>query len=114
MLLKAVGLFAIVPAIIFAFPFSENVQNAEELENEFQGDMIITEEELNAFNGRIDPKLRWPNNIVPYYIDPTFFSELINLSKKISFLTVKKLQMRNKLHIFTRELQQSMTLDVFN
>lgn len=52
-----------------------NDDHAEELENAFQGDMIITQEELDKYNGRIDDTLRWPDKIVPYWINMTFFSE---------------------------------------
>lgn len=50
-------------------------ERAEELANEFQGDMIISQEELERWNGRIDDNLRWKNHIVPYWINMTYFSE---------------------------------------
>jgi hypothetical protein len=75
MLLKIVGFFVLLQAIsTFTLP-TNIVHDAEELENEFQGDMIISEKDLAAFNGRIDVNLRWPNNIVPYFINTTFFSK---------------------------------------
>lgn len=57
------------------YNFSDD-DRAEELENAFQGDMIISQQDLVAFNGRIDERLRWANNIVPYYINMQYFSEL--------------------------------------
>lgn len=79
MLLKVVVFSVALQAIsTFALPTNNwnNWNNAEELEGAFQGDMIITEDELNIFNGRIDKNLRWPNNTVPYFIDSTFFSKI--------------------------------------
>lgn len=76
MLFRVLGIFAILPSILFAFPTTLDEDHAEELEHEFQGDMIISQAELDAFNGRIDENLRWPGNIVPYYIEPTHFSKL--------------------------------------
>ncbi|CRL03927.1 CLUMA_CG017048, isoform A [Clunio marinus] len=64
-------------AIISALPVEHSNyedDHAEELEREFQGDMIISEEELNKFNGRIEERLRWTNNEVPYYINMTYFN----------------------------------------
>lgn len=48
--------------------------NAEEFSGQIEGDLLISEAEWQAFNGRIDPHLRWPDNRVHYWIDPTFFS----------------------------------------
>lgn len=78
MLSRFLGIFAFVPFILFvaAYPANFDENYAEEVEHEFQGDMIISQQELDAFNGRIDERLRWPGNTVPYYVDPTFFSKL--------------------------------------
>lgn len=78
MLFRSLGVFAVLPAILFvcAYPTKYEDDHAEELENEFQGDMIISQAELDAFNGRIDERLRWPDRTVPYYIEPSRFSEL--------------------------------------
>lgn len=78
MLFRVLGIFLILPSIllVLAAPATFDLDHAEELEHEFQGDMIISQADLDAFNGRIDTNLRWPNNIVPYYIDPTLFSKL--------------------------------------
>ena len=46
---------------------------AEEFSGQVEGDMLIDDREWNPFNGR--PSLRWPNNVVPYWINETFFSE---------------------------------------
>lgn len=73
MLFKYLGLLSFL-TLVCAYPTKFDVIPAEELEREFQGDMIISQAELDAFNGRIEERLRWPNNIVPYYVDPTYFS----------------------------------------
>lgn len=77
-MLKFVVIFSAFFAGFLALPtefVSYEDEHAEELENAFQGDMIISQEELDAFNGRIDVNLRWKNNIVPYWINMTYFSE---------------------------------------
>lgn len=59
-----------------ALPADYNTDDhAEELENEFQGDMIISQADIDSFNGRIDERLRWPNNVVPYTINMTLLSK---------------------------------------
>lgn len=73
MLFQYLGLLSLL-TLVCAYPATFDQIPAEELEREFQGDMIISQAELDAFNGRIDERLRWPNNIVPYYVDPTHFS----------------------------------------
>jgi hypothetical protein len=50
-------------------------ENAEEYSGQVEGDMLIDEEELTSFTGRLDPFLRWPNNVVNYWINDTFFSK---------------------------------------
>lgn len=80
-MLKFFVLSAIVSAI-FALPAHKSISDddrAEELEQEFQGDMIISQAELDAFNGRIDEALRWPGNVVPYWINMTYFGEFVPL-----------------------------------
>lgn len=72
MLFQYLGLLSSL-TLVCAYPTKFDAP-AEELEHEFQGDMIISQAELDAFNGRIEERLRWPNNIVPYYVDPTHFS----------------------------------------
>lgn len=73
------GVFIAILVVASAYPTDKTYEDehAEELEHEFQGDMIITQEELDAFNGRIDERLRWPNNVVPYWINMTFLSEYL-------------------------------------
>jgi len=76
---KVLTLFAVFAAAV-ALPadYQSNFEvPAEELEGDFQGDMIISQQELDAFNGRIDENLRWRNNIVPYWVNTTFFSRKI-------------------------------------
>lgn len=49
--------------------------DAEMLAGEYEGDMILTDEQialLDSRTGRLNTKYRWPNNIVPYYINGTF------------------------------------------
>lgn len=56
---------------------------AEELSGQFQGDILITEEQLqetadNIKSGKTglrDTKYRWKDNIVPYQINETYFSK---------------------------------------
>lgn len=48
---------------------------AEEFSGQIEGDMLIDQHEWSAFNGRLNPSLRWVNNVVPYWINETFFSE---------------------------------------
>lgn len=48
---------------------------AEEFSGQVEGDMLIDQQEWSAFNGRIDSSLRWRKNIVPYWINETYFSE---------------------------------------
>ncbi|XP_069691835.1 zinc metalloproteinase nas-13-like [Periplaneta americana] len=51
-------------------------QNAWELSGHFEGDIILTEEQkLGLRNGLINTNYRWPNRIVPYFIDPVFTEE---------------------------------------
>ena len=55
---------------------------AEELSGQFQGDILITEEQLKeatenvksvSKTGLRDTKYRWVDNIVPYEIDESYF-----------------------------------------
>lgn len=75
-MLKLVAFLGVILAVS-AFPTDQKYldDHAEELENQFQGDMIISQAELDAFNGRIDETLRWKDNLVPYMINMTYFSE---------------------------------------
>lgn len=69
------GLFGAAWSFPSDYASSYEDEHAEELANEFQGDMIISQEELDSFNGRIDENLRWKDLTVPYTINMTFFSE---------------------------------------
>lgn len=60
---------------VSAYPADLKYDEAEELEHEFQGDMIISQQELDAFNGLITETTKWPNNIVPYTVNPSHFSK---------------------------------------
>lgn len=77
MLKVILGVLLATLVAVAAYPTDSKYEDdhAEELEHAFQGDMIITQEELDAYNGRIDDRLRWPNNVVPYWINMTFLSE---------------------------------------
>lgn len=44
--------------------------NPEELGNYLEGDIMVTESTTR--NGAKDPKLRWPNGIIPYEIKGSF------------------------------------------
>lgn len=44
--------------------------NPEELGNYLEGDIMVTES--TSRNGAKDPKLRWPNRIIPYVIQGNF------------------------------------------
>jgi len=46
------------------------LQSAWERSGKFEGDIVLTEEELR--NGVINPASRWPNKTVPFFIDPVF------------------------------------------
>lgn len=60
---------------VSAYPADYKYDDAEELEHEFQGDMIISQQELDAFNGLITENTKWQNNIVPYRVNPSYFSK---------------------------------------
>lgn len=58
---------------------------AEELSGQFEGDIVITPEELDELlsgrggrTGLINERYRWPDNIVPYEIWGENFSETLN------------------------------------
>lgn len=84
-MLKFVFLLAVVLASCSALPAGSlkeyEDEHAEELENMFQGDMIISQQEIDQFNGLIDESRRWADNIVPYTINMARFSELQILSQ---------------------------------
>lgn len=42
---------------------------------QIEGDMIMDENGPTSFNGRLDVRMRWRNNLVPYWINNTFFSK---------------------------------------
>lgn len=49
--------------------------DAEELAEAFEGDIILTEEQkfmLASRTGKLSTKYRWPNNVIPYLINSTF------------------------------------------
>lgn len=69
--LGCVALASAVPADYKLY----NSERAEELAGEFQGDMIISQEDIDQWNGLISDTYRWKNHIVPYTINPTYFSE---------------------------------------
>ncbi|KAL1396728.1 hypothetical protein pipiens_010316 [Culex pipiens pipiens] len=51
---------------------------AEELSGQFEGDMILTEEQyldITRRNGMVQEQYRWPDNVVYYEIDDEFFNE---------------------------------------
>ncbi|XP_065090070.1 seminal metalloprotease 1-like [Ochlerotatus camptorhynchus] len=51
---------------------------AEELSGQFEGDMILTEEQYSEMfrkNGMVDERYRWPSNIVFYEIEEQWFNE---------------------------------------
>lgn len=51
--------------------WTENMNvNPEELGNYLEGDIMVTES--TARNGAKDPKLRWPNRVIPYVIKGNF------------------------------------------
>lgn len=77
MLKVILGAFTATLLLVASFPTDSKYEDdhAEELEHEFQGDMIITQEELDAFNGRIDVNYKWPNNVIPYSINMSFLSK---------------------------------------
>lgn len=58
---------------------------AEELSGQFEGDMVMSPEEIEELvsggrggrTGLINTRFRWPNNIVPYTIREEDFSKVI-------------------------------------
>ena len=36
----------------------------------FEGDIVLTDEQIR--NGMVNTVYRWPNRVVPFYIDPVF------------------------------------------
>jgi len=46
------------------------LQNAWELSGKFEGDIVLTDEQLR--NGLISLASRWPNKTVPFVIDDVF------------------------------------------
>ena len=55
---------------------------AEMFSGQFEGDILMTEEELmerniNARTGLIDTRYRWLNYEVPYFIETQYFSKFL-------------------------------------
>lgn len=55
---------------------------AEQLSGQYQGDLILTQEQLKNYRGRKQEKTgikdafyRWKDQIVPYWINETYFSK---------------------------------------
>jgi len=55
---------------------------AEELSGQFEGDIIISPEDLEELlserggrTGLIDERYRWTDNVVPYYVNRSHFSK---------------------------------------
>lgn len=91
-----------------ALPADYNVDDhAEELEHEFQGDMIISQAEIDSFNGLIADRYMWPNNIVPYTINMALLSELI--AKIISQTLISPSQTPLRLSTSTWQRKSSTT-----
>lgn len=74
---------------VSAYPADYKYDDAEELEHEFQGDMIISQQELDAFNGLITENTRWPSNIVPYTINPSHFSKNTEAHKMLNINSLR-------------------------
>lgn len=63
---------------------------AEMFSGQFEGDILMTDEELEMRNvesrtGLIDTRYRWLNYEVPYFIETQYFSKFSN-SKKTSII----------------------------
>jgi hypothetical protein len=61
---------------------------AEELTGQYQGDLVISEEQLNeyrkgihGYTGIKDSVYRWKDLTVPYWINETFFSKYLERIK---------------------------------
>lgn len=72
---------------------------AEEFSGQVEGDMLIDDGEWKPFNGRVN--LRWTNNVVPYWINETFFSEN-ELSCSSLDLTVLQIADRDQINYIHR------------
>lgn len=58
---------------VSSYPRPNEEVNPEEIGGFFEGDMILTEEQmanLRARNGLLSTNYRWPNKIVPYVFLP--------------------------------------------
>lgn len=81
---------------------------AEEWSGQYQGDIIISDAEIQELEspkgsktGLIDTRFRWPNNIVPYWINESHFSKhFINAPCGIP-LTDFARQLKTRLTTFT-------------
>lgn len=65
---------------------------AEELSGMYQGDIVISQEQLDEYrrsdsrkNGRFPEKYQWTNAIVPYRIDESFYSNQLSLIEQERF-----------------------------
>lgn len=69
-----------------------SLENPDELSGQFEGDMILNEEQWKAMNGYnvkiglTHPRYRWPNRRVPYDLSDIFGNNiLIKYQKKNIF-----------------------------
>lgn len=65
----------------------DHKQKVEELSGQFEGDIVLTNEQKAAIfspqrNGLIDLNYRWPNNVVPYFI-----TDQLNEAQKAEVVT---------------------------
>ena len=73
------------PVTVTDTPDGEYVIPPEELAGEFEGDMVLTDEQtinLMSKTGLINTKYRWPNAVIPYVIGyeySEYFNVLLNL-----------------------------------
>lgn len=72
--------------VAFAASYSrqdvEEEENPEEMGGYFEGDIILTEQQiakLNSRNGLLNVNNRWPNRLVPYEIFSGHFSKIENI-----------------------------------
>lgn len=64
--------------------------------------MLIGRQLWSPFNGRLDQSMRWRNNVVPYWINETFFIKQTNKSFRHFRLSIGELQIVIKSITFTR------------
>ncbi|XP_062556324.1 seminal metalloprotease 1-like [Armigeres subalbatus] len=66
---------------------------AEELSGQFEGDMILTEEqyrEMHSRNGMIDERYRWPQNVVFFEIEEEWFTRDQILHIRMGMKTIER------------------------